>query len=123
MKIRVRTLRTGTREFRWTAEVCGHYDIERDYHRCVRVRAWGGGKNGRRLLVDLESTNPGPWGGVPDSSYPTPGAVRAIIDYALVNGWDPAATGRWHELGIDAEVEIPGFRITDRLRTMQHLRC
>jgi hypothetical protein len=122
MRIRVRTLRIGTREFRWTAQACGYYDVESDYHRCVRVRAWGGGKNGCRLRADLESTDPGLWGGVPDASYPTPLAVRAIIDHALVNGWNPAAAGGWHELGVDAGVEIPGFRITERLRGMQHLR-
>lgn len=72
MKVRVRTLRVGSREFRWTAELCGHYDLDRDYHRCVRVRVWGGGKNGRMLRVDLESTEPGPRGGVPDCAYPLP---------------------------------------------------
>lgn len=123
MKIRLRRLRIGTREFRWTAEPCGFHDIRQDYHRCVRVRVWGGGKNGRMLRVDLESTDPGPWGGVPDSAYPAPNIVRAIVDYALDHGWDPlAAGGRPHELGTDAEAELPGFRITDRLRSMQHLR-
>lgn len=87
MKVRVRTLRIGSREFRWTAELCGHYDLDRDYHRCVRVRVWGGGKNGRMMRVDLESTEPGPRGGVPDCAYPTPRVVRAIVDYALENGW------------------------------------
>jgi hypothetical protein len=122
MKIRVRTLRIGAREFKWTAELCGYYDIDRDYHRCVRVRAWGGGKNGRRLRVDLESTAPGAWGGVPDCAYPAPRSVRAIIDYALEHDWDPAAIGGCDELGTDAAVEIPGFRITGLLRNMQHLR-
>jgi hypothetical protein len=123
MKTRLRTLRVGPREFRWTAELCGFYDIERNYHRCVRVRVWGGGKNGCTLRADLESTSPGPWGGVPDSSYPTPRIVRAIVDYALNHGWDPAVVGgRPHELGTDAGVELPGFRITNRLRSMQHLR-
>ena len=122
MSIRMRTLRIGAREFRWTAELCGHYDLDWVYHRCVRVRVWGGGKNGRRLLVDLQSTDPGAWGGVPDSAHPTPGCVRAIIDYALEHGWDPTVVGGRHELGSEAGVEIPGFRITDRLRGMQHLR-
>lgn len=122
MKVRVRTLLIGSREFRWTAEPCGHYDLDWDYHRCVRVRVWGGGKNGRVLRVDLESTESGPWGGVPDCAYPTPRVVRAIVDYALEHGWNPGAMGGRHEMGAESEAEIPGFRVTDRLRGMQHLR-
>jgi hypothetical protein len=45
----------------------------------------------------------------------TPGAVRAIIDYALQHGWDPTAIGGRHELPSGAEVGISGFRLTDRL--------
>src|ERR1700677_2201258 len=91
MKIRMRTLRAGSREFKWTAEVCWYRDVKLEDRRCVRVRVWGGGKNGCMLLADLESTSSGPWGGVPDSSYPTPRDVRAITDYALEHGWGPAA--------------------------------
>ncbi len=81
----------------------------------MRVRVWGGGKNGCVLGADLESASPGPWGGVPDSSYPAPGAVRAIIDYGLQHGWDPAAAGGCHQLESGAELEIPGFRVIDQL--------
>jgi hypothetical protein len=122
MKIRVRTLHIGAREFRWAAELCPYYDLERDYHRCVRVRVWGGGKNSRKLCTDLESTDPGPWGGVPDSSYPTPQVVRMLIDYALEHGWDPSGTSGRYELSAGEGPEIPGFQVTDRLRMMQHLR-
>jgi hypothetical protein len=87
MRGRLRTLRLGAREFRWTARLCGFADPGLDYRRCVRVRVWGGGKNGRVLRADLASVNQGPWAGVPDSSFPTPGAVRAIDD-ALRHGWD-----------------------------------
>ena len=113
MKIRMRTLRAGSREFKWTAEVCWYRDVKLEDRRCVRVRVWGGGKNGCMLLADLESTSSGPWGGVPDSSYPTPRDVRAITDYALEHGWGPAAIGGRHELRADAGMEIPGFRITE----------
>jgi hypothetical protein len=113
MRTRLRTLRIGAREFRWTAQLCGFTDPGQDYHRCVRVRVWGGGKNGRALRADLGSVNQGPWAGVPDSSYPTPGAVRAIIDYALHRGWDPAAAGGHHDLQAGAGLEIPGFHVTD----------
>jgi hypothetical protein len=115
MKTRLRNLRVGAREFRWTAELCPP--------RCVRVRVWGGGKNGCMLRVDLASTgDPGLCGDDPDGAYPTPGIVRAIIDYAFDHGWDPAAIGGRHVLGTDAELEIPGFCITSLLRGMQHLR-
>ena len=72
MRSRLRTLRIGAREFRWTAQLCSFTHPGLDYHRCVRVRVWGGGKNGRVLRADLASVNQGPWAGVPDSSYPTP---------------------------------------------------
>jgi hypothetical protein len=122
MKIRVRTLRIGAAEFKWTAELCGYCDLGRDYHRCVRVRVWGGGKNSRKLCADLESASPGPWGGVPDSSYPTPSVVRSLVDYALEHGWDPSAAGGRQVLGAGDGSEIPGFQLTDRLRMMRHLR-
>jgi len=85
----------------------------------VLIRVWGGGKNGQMLLADLESTAPpGPWGGVGDTSFPTPRDIRAIIDYALEHGWDPTAIGGRHELGADVEIEIQGFRFADLLRDM-----
>jgi hypothetical protein len=120
MRTRLRTLRIGAREFRWTAQISGFTGPGSGYHRCVRVRAWGGGKNGRALSADLASVDPGPWDGAPDSSYPTPGAVRAIIDHALHHGWDPAVTGGRHQLRADAELDIPGFRVTDQLDSTRH---
>ena len=123
MKARIRVLRIGAMELRWTAELCSYRDIHLHYHRCVRVRAWGGGKNGRMLRADLAATtDQGLWGDAPDAAYPAPRIVRAIIDYALDHGWEPAAIGGRHELGTDAELEIPGFRITDQLLGVQHLR-
>jgi hypothetical protein len=41
--------------------------------------------------------------------------VRAIIDYALHHGWDPAVTGGHRQLRADDELDIPGFRVTDQL--------
>jgi hypothetical protein len=122
MKRLMRTMCIGVREFKWTAGIWWVRDAELEYHRCVRVRVWGGGKNGRMLQADLESTTPGPWGGVPDVSYPAPRDVRAIIDYALEHGWDPAVIGGCHELGTDVEIEIPCFRFTDRPQNLEHVR-
>lgn len=76
MTTRIRTLRTCAAEFKWTAELCRP--------RCARVRVWGSGKNGCILRADLASTvDAGLWGDDPDAAYPTPGVVRAIIEYAL----------------------------------------
>jgi hypothetical protein len=120
MSARLRTLCIGAREFRWPAQISGFTGPSAGYHRCVRVRVWGGGKNGRVLSADLVSVNPGPWCGTPDSSYPTPGAVRAIIDYALHHGWDPAVTGGRHQVRADDELDIPGFSVTDQLDSTRH---
>ena len=115
MKTRIRTLRIGAAEFVWTAELCPP--------RCVRVRVWGDGKNGCMLRADLSSTaDAGLWGDDPDAAYPTPGVVRAIIEYGLGHGWTPRAVGGRYVVGTDADLEIPGFRVTDMLGGFQHLK-
>lgn len=112
MKVRLRTLRIGAREFKWTAQLGGP--------RNVRVRVWGSGKNGCMLRTDLEATSDcGSWFDDPDAAYPTPSIVRVIIDYALDHSWDPAVIGGRHILGTDEEVEIPGFRVAKNLKWMQ----
>jgi hypothetical protein len=64
MRQRLRVLPIGATEFKGTAEFCPP--------RCARVRVWGGGKNGRKLQVDLAANgDPGPWGNDPDAAYPT----------------------------------------------------
>ena len=55
------------------------------------------------------------WGDVPDIAHPTPGVVRAIIEYALDQGWEPASVGGRHDIESGAELEIPGFHFTDQL--------
>jgi hypothetical protein len=112
MRSRLCTLRIGATEFKWTARTCVVADPGGDYHPCVRVRVRGSGKNGCALLADLASVSQGPRAGVPDPSYPAPGAVRAIIGYALQRGWDPAAAGGQYELRAGAGPEIPGFHVT-----------
>jgi hypothetical protein len=121
MKLRMRTLRIGDAQFRWAAELCP-YEDGTDHYRCARVRVWGGGKNGQALRVDLLSTSEaGPWGHCTDGAYPTPGVVRKLVDHALAHGWDPEVVGGRFLLTDTAGLEIPGFEVTDRLRTMQHL--
>jgi hypothetical protein len=122
MKLRLRTLRIGETEFRWTAELC-HYDSGSDCYRCVRVRVWGDGKNSQVLRADLRSTSePGPWGRcTTDVAFPTPGAVRKLIDYAQVQGWKPSTKGDRFVLDPCGDWDLSGFVLTDRLRMMQHL--
>jgi hypothetical protein len=74
VKVRVRALRIGAKEFRWTAELGSYLDTHRHCNRCVRLRVWGGGKNGRMLRADLIApTDQGLWGDYPGAAYPTPG--------------------------------------------------
>ena len=102
-------------EFKWTAELCPP--------RCARLRVWGAGKNGCMLRVDLASSaDSGLWGDDPDAAYPTPGVVRTIAEYALEHGWNPAVVGGRHVLGVDADLQIPGFHIIDLLQGFQHLK-
>ncbi|GAA0953586.1 hypothetical protein GCM10009554_58150 [Kribbella koreensis] len=119
MKTRLRTLRIGARRCAWTARIT-HAAGEHDCHRAIRLRVWGNGTNSRTLQVDLLSTTPpGPWGAcATDTAYPTSGDVRAIVDYALVNGWETDEVGGTfvlteHEHA--AAFELPDFLITDRL--------
>jgi hypothetical protein len=123
VKSRMRTLWIGLAEFRWAGEI-SHYDSGTDCHRCVRLRVWGGGKNGRVLRADLLSTTePGPWGRcVTDDAYPTPGVVRKVVEYALDHGWTPTTIGGRFPLTDASDLELPGFVVTDKLRVMQHLR-
>jgi hypothetical protein len=55
------------------------------------------------------------WGDAPDIAYATPSVVRAIIEYALDRGWDPASVGGRHDIESGAELETPGFHFTDPL--------
>jgi hypothetical protein len=54
-------------------------------------------------------------GDAPDIAYPTPSVVRAIIEYALDHGWEPASVGGRHDIESGAELEIPGFHFTEQL--------
>ncbi|XVU26377.1 integrase [Actinoplanes sp. CA-054009] len=121
MRTRLRRLHIGARSFAWRA-VIDHVPGSGDCHRCVRVRAWGGGKTGRALQADLLSTSwPAPWGAcATDGAYPTSADIRATIDYALRNGWQPDRRGGLFvlsEADHASRFTLPGFLLTDRLHT------
>ena len=109
MSTRIRTLRIGATEFKWTAEL--HDPLS------VRLRVWGGGKNGVHAARGPHLFGRcGPAvGDVPDIANPTPSVVRAIIEYALDHGWEPASVGGRYDIESGAELEIPGFHFTDQL--------
>ncbi|GAA4582569.1 hypothetical protein GCM10023194_17660 [Planotetraspora phitsanulokensis] len=114
VKTRIRTLRIGDQVFAWTGRV-GHTTGDGACRRYVRLRVWGGGKNGRPLQADLLSTfEGGPWGYcATDTAFPTPRDVRVVVDHALASGWDPAARGGVF-LVQDNPSALTGFVITDR---------
>ncbi|AEV85895.1 hypothetical protein ACPL_5006 [Actinoplanes sp. SE50/110] len=93
-----------------------------DCHRCIRVRAWGAGKNGQALQADLLSVAWGtPWSACStDGSHPGPADIRAMIVYALTAGWQPERRGGTFPLTEAQHAEtfrLPDFLLTDRLRT------
>lgn len=106
-------MRIGEREFVWTALIDHTSGVDQ---RCVHLRVWGSMKNGRMLEVVLLSKSPaGPWGACTDTVFPTPRDVRAVIDHALLLGWEPATTGGRYILPDDALVpplELPAFTIS-----------
>ncbi|MFI6303606.1 hypothetical protein ACIBCH_17165 [Amycolatopsis thailandensis] len=118
MRTRLRTLHIGEWTYTWRAAI-GQVDGDgADSHRCVRVRAWGAGKNGRALEADLlsKAMSVGWTPAATDGSYPEPADVRFLIVRALALGWDPGALGGTFRLTEEHEVELPGFLLTDRVR-------
>jgi hypothetical protein len=118
--MRLRRLQIGARTFVWRANIL-HVRGDTDCHRCIRVRAWGAGKNSQALQADLLSTNwPSPWGAcATDGAYPTSADVRAVVSYALAHGWAPDLKGGTFVLTESehaAELNLTGFLLTDRLR-------
>ena len=121
MGTRLRRIRVDGRPYTWRAQI-SHVQGSGDCHRCIRVRAWGAGKTGQALQADLLSlTWPAPWGAcATDGSYPTPADVRAIIRHAVESDWQPHRRGGTFVLSERehaARFALPGFLLTDRLRT------
>jgi hypothetical protein len=115
MRSRLRALRRYGRRWTWRAEIGEVWDQD-ERRRCIRVRVWGSGKNGRALQVDLVSmTPPGRWAAPADDddAYPTAEDVHRLIDHGLSRGWDPDARGgTTHAPASDPTVPvIAGFRI------------
>ncbi|GAA2812291.1 hypothetical protein GCM10010441_41210 [Kitasatospora paracochleata] len=88
-KRRLRRLRIGDAEYLWSGQI-GYVGTVPDEQRCVHLRI--SARRGVTLAATLVSAGPlGPWGAATDSSYPTPGTVRAVLDLALDHGWNPHA--------------------------------
>jgi hypothetical protein len=61
---------------------------------------------------------PAPWGAcATDDAYPVSADVRALVAYALEQGWRPAERGGTYVLSERVDVTLPGFLLTDRLLT------
>lgn len=78
------------------------------------MRAWGAGKTSQVLQADLLSKNMRPC--ATDWAFPASGEIRAIVDYALANGWTSDHTGTWAltEAAHSDRFELPKFLLTDR---------
>jgi hypothetical protein len=119
VRTRLRRISVGARTFTWRADIrC--VPGSGDCHRCIRLRAWGTGKNGQALQADLLSTAwRAPWGAcATDGAYPNPADVRTVIDHALRQGWRPEVRGGTFVLAEHehaAGLTVPGFLLTDRL--------
>ena len=117
MTTRLRRLHIDGHQFRWRAEI-GQVKGSEEWHRVIRFRAWGAGKTSRPLDADLLSTQ---WSEkyrtMGDGSYPTAADARTLIEYALANGWQPTSRGGPFVLSERERIAVPGFLLTDRLRS------
>ncbi|MFC7550645.1 integrase [Plantactinospora sp. GCM10030261] len=122
MRSRLRRLHVDGRAYIWSARVGHVVGPDGLCHRCVRLRVWGAGRNGRALQVDLLSeAPPGPWGDpcATDGCFPEAADVRTVIEYGLRHGWQPDQLGGTHLLTADPPGEaltLPHFVATDLLR-------
>ncbi|WIY00178.1 hypothetical protein QRX60_39970 [Amycolatopsis mongoliensis] len=118
MRTRLRHLRADDRDYTWRATIGSVRGDGAELHRCVRVRVWGAGKNGRALEADLlsKATSAGWTPAATDGSYPASGDVRRLVEHARALGWDPGACGGTFRLTEETGPELPGFLITDRVR-------
>ncbi|WP_371495988.1 hypothetical protein OG871_09780 [Kitasatospora sp. NBC_00374] len=107
---RLRRLRFDGHEFRWTGRI--GYEGTPYVRRCVYLRIRGGGKQGSLLAVTLVSGPSGSSGGwFVDSSYPTPREIRAVVEQALGEGWQPLVKGGGFTL---RALDLPGWQLPGR---------
>jgi hypothetical protein len=112
MKSRLRKLHIEGREYVWKADVRTAAGPDRRRRRCVRIRIWGGGKNGCVLQADV-TERPRPAQDGDAYPYPTADDVRALIAHGLRTGWEPQTRGGTFQITSAAEVTLPGFVLTD----------
>ncbi|MFG2058111.1 integrase [Micromonospora sp. NPDC048930] len=111
MRTRLRRLHVDGRAYTWRAVITAATGPDGHYHRIVRVRVWGAGKNGCALQADLVERYDGP------ETYPYPGAedLRALIRYGLRAGWAAGAVGGAVVLREGSGPVLPRFAVTDLL--------
>jgi hypothetical protein len=114
MRSRLRRLHIDDREFTWKADIRAVRGPDGRHHRCIRVRVWGAGRNGRALQADLVE-RPLPAAGEETYPYPSAENVRALIGYGIRAGWMPDAVGGTFCVTSAAELALPGFGVTDLL--------
>jgi len=118
MRSRLRRLHIDGREYVWKADVRSAHGPDGRRQRCLRVRAWSGGKTSRALQADLVDRSR------PAQAYPYPEAadVRALIDHGLRAGWVPAAHGGTFQITSGADLALPRFEVTDLLWAAERRR-
>ena len=129
MRSRLRKLHLDGREFTWKADIRSVAGPEGLLHRCIRLRVWGAGKNGRALQVDLAEPHPSAsavasghryvetdvQGSGERYSFPTSADVRALVLHGLSAGWRPETVGGTFHVTPADDIELPGLVITDLL--------
>lgn len=99
------------RTYTWRAVITAATGPDGGYHRLIRLRVWGAGKNGQALQADLVERYDGP------ETYPYPAAedLRALIRHGLRVGWRPATVGGTVALRAATGLALPRFAVTDLL--------
>lgn len=130
MRSRLRKLHIDGQEFTWKADMRSASGPDGRLHRCIRLRVWGAGKTGCALQVDLTErptfasgyrhVETDVHGSGETYPYPTAADVRVLVRYGLGAGWTPETFGGTFQITPAAELELPGFAITDLLCAVDH---
>lgn len=87
--------------------------------RILHLRVWGGDKMSCPLDADLfnlsrlQRSIDLPWAAWTDDSYIMPKDVRAVIEYGLAHGWDPAGRGAPFRLTSADALVLDELALTD----------